>query len=84
MQKYKQQIIEEKVRARHERIGSLMLAVMTLAGLVTITRANRSIIKEVVPTPALVLSQISERENETARIPVRFDIGIHSPTTGGL
>ncbi len=84
MQKYKQQIKDDQVRSRQERIGSLILAVMTLVGLAIITKANRNIAKEGLPTPAFVLNQISERENETARIPVRFDIGIHSPTIGGL
>lgn len=80
----KQKLLNYGNRARHERIGSLVLALVTLMGTATVARVNRSFYKEVTTNPAFAFSQITERENETARIPVRFDIGIHRPTTGGM
>lgn len=72
------------IRQKHERIGAMALALVTLTGMATVTRVNRSFYKEVTTNPDFAFSQITERGNETARIPVRFDVGIHSPTTGGI
>lgn len=71
------------IRARHQRVGALLLAVMTLLGSSAVTKVNRSFYREVTVNPAFAFSQITERENETARITVRYDIGIHSPISGG-
>ena len=81
---YKEIIREDKRRAAHERIGAVGLALVTLAGVATIAKEGRTFAREVNVNPAVVFNQISERENETARIPVRFDIGIHTPAIGGL
>jgi hypothetical protein len=72
------------VRAKHERAGALALAAMTILGSAAVAKVSRNFYKEVTTNPAFAFSQITERENETGRIPVRFDIGINNPSKGGL
>ncbi len=83
MQKYKQQLKNAKRRATHERIGALALAVVTLIGLASVSKDAKGFYREVVTNPSFAFNQLTERENETARIPVKFDIGIRRATIGG-
>lgn len=72
------------VRASHERIGAFALAFMTIFGTSMVAKVNHNFTKEVINNPSFAFSQITERENETARIPVRYDMGLHLPTNSGL
>ena len=83
MQKYKQQLKEAKRRATHERIGALALAIVTLMGLASLSKDAKGYYREVVTNPSFAFNQLTERENETARMPVRFDVGIRKVTIGG-
>ena len=75
---------QKNIRATHERAGAFIMAALTLLGSAAIAKVSRNFYKEVTTNPAFAFSQLTERENETGRIPVRFDIGIHNPTNGGL
>ena len=72
-------------RSLYERLGVFAVALLTVFGLSSLGAdiPSKTAARQVVLTPSFNFLQISERENETARIPVRFDIGLHSPTTSG-
>ena len=69
----------------YERFGVMAMALLTIFGLSSLgaDTNSRIVARQVVLAPAFNFLQVSERENETSRIPVRFDIGLHSPTTSG-
>ena len=75
---------QKHIRAKHERLGAVVMAAITLLGSAAIAKVSRNFYKEVTTNPAFAFSQITERENETGRIPVRYDIGINNPLKGGL
>ena len=72
-------------RPLYERLGLFAVALLTVFGLSSLgaDMPSKTVARQVVLTPSFNFLQVSERENETARIPVRFDIGLHSPTTSG-
>jgi hypothetical protein len=76
--------ITKNGRDYSERFGAVSLALVTMLGAVSMAKVSRNFFKEVTTNPAFAFSQVSERENETGRIPVRFDNIITSQSHGGL
>ena len=75
----KKQLLHE----RRQKYGLLSVVLMTILGSATIAKVNRSFYREVTTNPDFAFSQITERENETARIPVSFDKVLHRPYSVG-
>jgi len=71
-----------KLQYNH-RLGIASIAFMTLLGSATIAKVNRSFYREVTTNPDFAFSQITERENETSRIPVSFDNVLHRQYSAG-
>ena len=72
-------------RSNAVRAGAIALALITLFGMTELGRHGTG---RVETTPARNVAQIfqhaMEKENETTRMPVRFDDGLRAPTIGGI
>ncbi|HVC36593.1 MAG TPA: hypothetical protein VNE40_04115 [Candidatus Dormibacteraeota bacterium] len=70
-----------------DQVGAFVLAGATLFSMVAASKHGPVQAREIVlqqPTNVFQhVSDITERENETARIPVKFDDGLRLPTTSG-
>lgn len=76
---------ETNSRSNLVRMGAIALAVITLFGM---TELGRHSATRTESTAARNMAQIfqhaMEKENETTRMPVRFDDGLRAPTIGGI
>lgn len=70
-------------RAFHQRLTAGMLVGAIVLGALTVEHEARSYLREAISRPAYAALQNLERENETSRLPVRFDVGLRQPTIGG-
>jgi hypothetical protein len=72
-------------RSNAVRMGAVALAMITLFGMTELGRHGNG---RVEVTGARNMAQIfqhaMEKENETTRMPVRFDDGLRAPTIGGI
>lgn len=85
MQTNKETIQEHPVRSNAVRAGAIALAMVTLFGMTEMGR--RAQLRTEVTAPrdtAAIFSHTLEKENETTRMPVRFDEGLRAPTISGI
>lgn len=72
-------------RSNAVRAGAIALAAITMFGM---TELGRHSVSRIETTAARNVAQIfqhaMEKENETTRMPVRFDDGLRAPTIGGI
>ncbi|HET9173710.1 MAG TPA: hypothetical protein VFN56_00335 [Candidatus Saccharimonadales bacterium] len=70
-------------RAMHQRIAASVVVGALLLAAATVEHEARNYLREAITRPAYAALTAMERENETARMPVRFDEGLRLPTVGG-
>jgi hypothetical protein len=70
-------------RAPHVRLLSIFLAVATIVGMLQLGRQEVTRRSAVVSVASSFASRAIEKENETERMPIRFDDGLRAPTVGG-
>lgn len=70
-------------RAAHERVGAVILAIATVIGMVTIERDIRGYQREATMRLNYAFANNTGRENETARMPVKYDDVLKTQTIGG-
>lgn len=75
--------LQKEARRFHERVGAVVLLVATLLGVISISHESRNVLKQVALRPAVSIITNSGRENETARMPVRYDDVLKLQTTSG-
>jgi hypothetical protein len=76
---------ETNIRSYPVRIGVLALAAITIFGMTSLGREHTARTDATAPhSMASIFTHSTERENETTRMPVRFDDGLRNPTTGGI
>jgi putative IMPACT (imprinted ancient) family translation regulator len=72
-------------RSQAVRMGALALAVLTMFGMTELGRHGTSRTETTgARSVAQVFQHAMEKENETTRMPVRFDDGLRAPTIGGI
>jgi len=85
MQKNYETTNENHTRHYAVRAGAIALAMVTLFGMTEMGRRAQLRIEAVTPhDSSAVFSHTLEKENETTRMPVRFDDGLRAPTISGL
>jgi hypothetical protein len=85
MQKSYETNTENNVRSKAVRAGAIALALVTLFGMTEMGRRAQLRAEAIIPHDmAAVFSHTLEKENETTRMPVRFDDGLRAPTIGGI
>ena len=85
MQTNKETITEHLVRSRAVRAGAIALAMVTLFGMTEMGRRAQLRVETLAARDtAAIFSHTLEKENETTRMPVRFDEGLRAPTISGL
>lgn len=72
-------------RSNAVRVGAVALAMITLFGMTELGRHGSSRIEATgARNMAQIFQHAMEKENETTRMPVRFDDGLRAPTIGGI
>jgi hypothetical protein len=83
MQKHHETNISSRSNA--VRAGAIALAMITLFGMTELGRHGSNRIETTpVRNVAQIFQHAMEKENETTRMPVRFDDGLRAPTIGGI
>ena len=81
MQKY----TKNHHRSHPARLGAIVLAAITMFGMTELGRHQLVRLESTAAhNVASILSHTLEKENETTRMPVRFEDGLRSPTIGGI
>lgn len=76
---------QSHVRSRriHERVGAAMLLSAILLGVTTVSHDARNVLRQIAIKPAVAIISNTGRENETARMPVRYDDVLKLQTISG-
>jgi hypothetical protein len=85
--KIQKRLQAEHKRAMHERAGAIVLAIATLFGMATVDHQSRGFLREATARTNYAFnsntSNNSGRENETTRMPVKYDDVLRWQTSSG-